>query len=155
MGLVRAPFGVEGAVKVQPLTDHVDRFEPGSELRLGGERRRVEWSRWRPDHVVVKLSGLDDRTRAELVSGSYLEVEERRPAPEGAWYHEDLIGLEVETESGRAVGPITDVLEKPANDVWVAGTVLIPATRDAVVRVDLAARKVVVADWLLDVEESR
>jgi hypothetical protein len=30
----------------------------------------------------------------------------------------------------------------------------VPATRDAVVRVDLGAGRVTVADWLLDVEEA-
>lgn len=145
---------MHGAVKVQPLTDHADRFAPGSELRLGGAARRVEWSRWRPDHVVVKFAGLDDRGRAESVRGAYLEAEERLPPPIGAWYHEQLIGLMVETPSGRVVGRITDILEKPANDVWVAGELLVPATKDAVLAVDLEAGRVVVADWLLDVEEA-
>ena len=48
--------------------------------------------------------------------------------------------------------------ERPANDVWVAQRdgieQLIPATRDAVLEVDLAAGRVVVADWLLEVEEA-
>ena len=139
---------------MQPLTDHADRFEPGSELRLGSEVRRVEWSRWRPDHVVVKLTGLDDRTGAEALSGVYLEADERRPAPADAWYHEQLIGLDVFTVTGRHVGRISDVLEKPANDVWVAGATLIPATRDAVVAVDLEAGRVVIADWLLEIEDA-
>jgi ribosomal 30S subunit maturation factor RimM len=55
------------------------------------------------------------------------------------------------------MGRIEEVLERPANDVWVSrdGTVeyLIPATRDAVVNVDLSAG-VVVADWLLQVEDA-
>lgn len=104
---------------------------------------------------MVKLSGVDDRTRAEGVRGSYLEADERLPAPAGAWYHEDLIGLDVETASGRPLGRIADVLGMPANDVWVAGDVLVPATKDAVLSVDLEARRVVVADWLLEVESAR
>ncbi len=42
--------------------------------------------------------------------------------------------------------------------MWVSreGTVehLIPATRDAVLEVDLEARRVVVADWLVEVEDA-
>ena len=56
------------------------------------------------------------------------------------------------------MGRIEEVLEKPANDVWVsrdgATEHLIPATKDAVLTVDLEAGRVVVADWLLTVEES-
>ena len=53
---------------------------------------------------------------------------------------------------------LAEVLERPANDVWVSrdGTVehLIPATRDAVLTVDLDGRRVVVADWLLEIEDA-
>jgi len=64
----------------------------------------------------------------------------------------------VETGSGQHLGTIAEVLERPANDVWVSreGAVehLIPATRDAVLEVDLEARRVVVADWLVETEDA-
>jgi 16S rRNA processing protein RimM len=159
VGLVTAPFGLQGAVKVRALTDFADRFEAGSELWLEGRSRRVEWTKRAGEQLAVKLAGLDDRTRAELLRGSYLEVpeEEARELPEGAFYHHQLEGLEVVTESGRALGRVSQVLERPANDVWVvSGEVeqLVPATRDAVKSVDLERRRITVADWLLEVEEA-
>jgi len=82
VGQVTAPFGVEGAVKVYPLTDFEDRFAPGSALVLDGTVRHVEW--WKPGHptVTVKLAGIDNRTLAELHRGRYLEVPaaEAKPA---------------------------------------------------------------------------
>jgi len=162
VGQVTAPFGVEGAVKVYPLTDFEDRFAPGSELVLGGQVRRVEW--WKPGHptVTVKLAGIDNRTLAELHRGSYLEVpaEAANQLAEGSYYHHQLVGLEVFTAAGKRVGRLTSVLERPANDVWVVSAEdgaehLVPATRDAVVEVDLAAARVTVQDWLFDVEEVR
>ena len=57
------------------------------------------------------------------------------------------------------LGVIEEVLERPANDVWVArhGSIeqLIPATRDAVLSVDLSAGRVVVADWIFKVEDAK
>ena len=160
VGQVVAPFGIEGAVKVYPLTDFADRFAPGSRLLLGGDERAVEWCRPRPGGVVVKLSGVDDRTTASLHRGAYLEVPEDqlRALPEDHFYHRQLVGLDVETISGRSLGRIAEVLERPANDVWVArrerAEHLIPATKDAVVEVDLDRQRVIVADWLLEVEET-
>lgn len=160
VGQVRGAFGVAGAVKVEPLTDHEDRLSAGAEVWLAGERRRVEWSRTRPGGVVLKLTGVDDRTAAGLQLGRYLEVPlaEARPLPEGAWYHHQLLGLRVRSASGRELGDLVDVLERPANDVWVARSgrdeQLIPATKDAVLAVDLEHREVVVADWLLETEEA-
>lgn len=160
VGRVVGAFGIRGAVKVVALTDFAERFAPGSELQLGGASRRVEWSRDQPGGLIVKLAGVDGRTPAELLRGRYLEVrdEDLLPLPEGRWYHHDLVGLAVATEAGQELGTLTEVVTRPANDVWVvqggAGEHLVPATRDAVVRVDLGAGRVTVADWLLDVEEA-
>ncbi len=161
MGQIGAAFGLDGAVKVVPLTDFSDRFDRGSLLLIDGAEHRVEWSRPVPGGLVMKLVGIDDRAGAEVYRGRYLEVGENagRPAGEGRFYHHQLIGLEVVTASGRGLGRIEEVLERPANDVWVSrdGAVehLIPATKDAVVSVDLDAGRIVVADWLLTVEEAR
>jgi len=160
VGQVSTAFGVEGAVKVVPLTDFSDRFDEGSTLLLDGAERKVEWSREAGGGLVVKFAGIDNRTMAELYRGRYLEVgeEARRPAGEGRFYHHQLIGLDVATAPGRQLGRLEEVLERPANDVWVSrdGQVehLIPATQDAVLKVDLEARSVVVADWLLQTEDA-
>ncbi len=74
VGQVMGPYGVDGAVKVQPLTDFGDRFDPGASLLLDGCARQVEWSREGHPGLVVKLRGIDNRTLAELVRGRYLEV---------------------------------------------------------------------------------
>jgi 16S rRNA processing protein RimM len=162
IGQVTGPFGLAGAVKVYPLTDFEERFAPGAELFLDGHPHRVEW--WKPGHptVTLKLVGIDNRTLAELHRGRYLEVpaDAARELAEGSYYHHQLIGLAVVTGSGRAVGELTAVLERPANDVWVVSAVdgaehLLPATRDAVIGVDLEAGRVTVEDWLFEVEESR
>lgn len=160
VGQVVGAYGIAGAVKVLPLTDFDDRFEVGAKLLLEGGERKVEWSRMSSGGLVVKLEGIDNRTLAELHRGRYLEIAEdaARPAGEGRFFHHQLVGLAVATASGRELGRIVEILERPANDVWVAGDGsiehLIPATRDAVVSVDLDSGRVTVADWLLVVEEA-
>ena len=160
VGQVMGAYGLSGAVKVQPLTEFEDRFSPGASVLLEGSERQVEWSRAGHPGLVVKLKGIDNRTMADLFRGRYLEVGEsaQRPAPEGRFYHHQLVGLKVLTRSGRELGEIAEVLERPANDVWVSreGRVehLIPATHDAVVEVDLDRRQVVVSDWLLEHEDA-
>jgi 16S rRNA processing protein RimM len=161
VGQVTGAYGVAGAVKVLPLTDFEDRFDPGARLVLDGAQREVEWSRDGQAGLVVKLRGIENRTVADLFRGRYLEVpdEDVRALEGGRFYHRQLIGLAVVTPSGRRAGEISDVLERPANDVWVShdGPVehLIPATKDAVLEVDLDGRRVVVADWLFEVEDAR
>lgn len=161
VGQVAGAYGVDGAVKVIPLTDFQDRFDPGAHVMLDGRDRNVQWSREGHPGLVVKLEGIDNRTMAELFRGRYLEVpdEEMRTLEPGRFYHRQVVGLVVETSSGQRLGLIEEILERPANDVWVSreGTVehLIPATGDAILSVDLSGGRVVVADWLLNVEDAR
>ena len=161
VGQVMGAYGVEGAVKVQPLTDFGERFDPGASLLLDGCARQVEWSREGHPGIVVKLQGIDNRTLAELFRGRYLEVpdEDMKTLEEGRFYHRQVVGLAVVTQSGERVGIVEEVLERPANDVWVSreGSIehLIPATSDAIVQVDVAGGRVVVADWVFKVEEAR
>jgi 16S rRNA processing protein RimM len=160
VGQVAGAYGLEGAVKVIPLTDFRDRFDTGARVLLDGRARSIEWSRESHPGLVVKLDGIDNRTMAELFRGRYLEVpdEEMRSLEAGRFYHRQVVGLAAVTSSGRRLGLIEEILERPANDVWVSreGSIehLIPATRDAIVSVDLSAGQVVVADWLMNVEDA-
>lgn len=158
VGRIVGVFGVRGAVKVQPLTDFADRFASGGDLYLDGAARRVEWSRPQAAGHVLKLAGVDTRTQADLLRGRYLEVPAPRALPEDAWYWDDLVGMRVVSEQGVDLGTLEEVLERPANDVWIArldgAETLVPATREAVRSVDVEARRVTVAGWLLDVEDA-
>ena len=160
VGQVVAAFGIAGAVKVRALTDFPDRFAAGSELVMDGAGRRIEWSRQQTTGLVVKLAGVDDREAAQALRGQFLEVPDSalRSLPAGRWYHHDLVGLSVASEGGTDLGTLVEVIANPANDLWVARRGaeehLVPVTRDAVLDVDLAARRVTVADWLLDVEDA-
>lgn len=161
VGQVMGAYGVEGAVKVMPLTDFDERFERGASLVLNGSSHEVEWSREGQPGVVLKLRGIDNRTVAEMFRGRYLEVPETemKTLEPGRFYHRQVVGLSAVTAGGESLGAITEVLERPANDVWVShdGKVehLIPAVKDAVLEVDLAKRQVVVADWLLEHEDAK
>lgn len=161
VGQVMGAYGVEGAVKVMPLTDFNERFDAGSNLLLDGSAHEVEWSRAGQPGLVVKLRGIENRTVAELFRGRYLEVPESdtKALEEGRFYHRQVVGLSAVTQSGRGLGVITEVLERPANDVWVSkeGSIehLIPAVKDAIVDVDVKAGRVVVADWLLRHEDAK
>ena len=161
VGQVMGAYGVEGAVKVMPLTDFEERFDSGASLLLDGCSHEVEWSRAGQPGLVVKLRGIDNRAVAELFRGRYLEVPEAemKDLEQGRFYHRQVVGLAAVTASGESLGEIAEILERPANDVWVShdGKVehLIPAVKDAVLEVDLGARRVVVADWIVDHEDAK
>jgi 16S rRNA processing protein RimM len=101
----------------------------------------------------VAFEGVGDRNAAELLRGLTLVVP-RSSLPElppGEFWPHQLEGCVVMTESGRTLGAITDVVANPAQDLWVtvdeAGTeIMVPAIREVVVEVDVAAGRVLVRD---------
>ena len=69
----------------------------------------------------MKLAGIDDRDAAALWTGSDVAVDrDRLPAlAENEYYWSDLIGLDVMTRDGVALGKVENLLETGANDVLV------------------------------------
>lgn len=164
VGEIVGPHGIQGEVKVELMTDFPERFRPGARLYLGRSTddpaaAPVEVATARPHkgRMLVRLVSTPDRNAAELLRGRYLLIPEQEAMPLGEHenYLHDLIGLRVETAAGAVLGPLVEILFTPANDVYVVrgpqGEVLIPALRDVVLSVDLAARvmRVALPDGLL------
>jgi 16S rRNA processing protein RimM len=150
IGYVRRAVGLAGEVEVEPLTDDPARFRSGLSVRAGSAVRRVEKVRGGTPTLILKFAGVDDRNRAERLRGQYLEIaaSEAKSLPEGSYYHWQLVGLEVFDRSGRRLGQLTDVLNYPANDIYIVSDdsdeVLVPALAQVVKSVDLELGRMVV-----------
>jgi 16S rRNA processing protein RimM len=150
VGRIGAPWGVHGDVKVLPLTDFPERFQPGASLWVRGRRHEVRRSRWTGGLVYLGLSDIDSRDAAGELRGALLEVPEGdlTPLPEGQYYRFQIIGLEVYTPEGSSLGRVAEVLPTGSNDVYVIRggprELLIPAIEDVVKEVDLKGGRLVV-----------
>lgn len=152
VGLIERPVGLKGELKARPLTDFPERFAPGADVFIDGERRTISKSRWQKDRVYLRLDGVDGRAAAEALRDLLMEVPDGdRPGAlgEDAWYIDEIEGLRVETVDGGHLGAVTEVLQTGANDVYVVSReggpeVLVPALRDVVREVDLAAGRMLV-----------
>ncbi len=165
IGQIMGAHGIRGEVKVSVMTDFPERYKPGVKVFVGTEDdcipSQIETSRPHKGVMLVKLAMVPDRSVAETLRGKYLLIPEEQAMPLGEHenYVHDLVGLAVETTDGKALGKLTEILFTRANDVYVVdgpdGEVLLPALREVVVRVDVAAGKmiVVVPDGLLDAEK--
>jgi 16S rRNA processing protein RimM len=146
VGRIAAPHGVNGRVRVQPLTDVPQRFAKLREVCLelaDGERRQVtiESASVGPRFVLVKLKGYDDRDAAGALRGAYILIPraEAIALPQGRYFIDDIVGLEVVTVQGERLGPVREVMQTGANDVYVTETAMIPATREVVREINLEA----------------
>ena len=150
VGKVTKAHGLRGEVTVLPLTDNPDRFAPGNVVYLqDGRALSIREARDNGARLLVTFEGVGDRTAAEALGGSMLVVPESDlpELPEGTYWPHELVGCEVVTAAGRPIGTIADVVANPANDIWVTAAadgqeILVPAIRQVIAEVDIAARRV-------------
>ena len=150
--------GLRGGIRVELLTDWPERLVPDAELYVdggSGPTRILEVERGGRT-LVLHLDGVTSREGAEALTGAFLEVP-ARPLPEGTWYWDDLVGLDVVEPDGRAVGELVEVFRAGGGEVYrivgAEGERLVPALRSVVLDVDLDAGRMVVAPD--DAEEVR
>jgi 16S rRNA processing protein RimM len=156
LGVVGAPHGVRGAVRIKSFT-----AEPAAIAGYGaledesGARQftlRVVGTAKGDGMVIATLSGVADRDRAEALRGLRLYAPRAVLPPIGGdeeFYHADLVGLAALLEDGTRLGMVIAVHDFGAGDMLEIGRdtgqpVLVPFTRAAVPVVDLAGRRVVV-----------
>jgi 16S rRNA processing protein RimM len=153
VGVVGAPHGVRGEVKVRPRTDVADRFRKGSRLLCDGMGELVIASvRGAADVPIVRFEGHSTRTDAERIRGRTLRVSraEARRAAKNAYLWADLLGLRAETPEGQALGVVSEVLRAGETDVLVVRAegsrdeLLLPAIASVVRQVDIAGGRIVV-----------
>ena len=119
VGRVRAPHGVKGEVRVEPLTDRFEeRFRVGSALRSATGIVTIDAVRGTAADPIVHFTGIDDRAAAERLRGDLTVSRDyaRRPG-EHLW--DDLVGLPVVTPEGVLLGEVRDVIRAGGADVLV------------------------------------
>jgi 16S rRNA processing protein RimM len=165
VGRIGRAHGVRGEVAVDVRTDEPERrFAASTRLHAGDRTLTVSRTRWHSGRLLVTFAEVPDRTAAEGLRGTLLEVDvdpAEQPADDGEFYDRQLIGLEARTIAGDVVGTVASVVHHGEQDTLVisraAGSdVLVPFVTDLVPTVNLADGHLVVADvpGLLDPEQA-
>ena len=150
VGVITAPHGVRGEVKVFPTTDDNARFKNLKTVLLdqgrGTRELEIEGVKFFKNMVILKFKGIDDRNDVERMRQAKLLVTRENAVELGKdeYFIADLIGIQVVSDEGEELGTISDVLQTGANDVYVvskdgAKDLLIPAIHACIQNVDVAA----------------
>ncbi len=154
VGRIVAPHGLRGEVRVRLETDFPERFEGlrGAFVVQAGRVEAIQITGRRPHRggMLMTLEGIDTLDAAARLRGAAIAVfrGEAVPLEPGRYYLFEIVGLRVRTVEGRSLGVVVEVMQGPANDVYVVrgdgGEILIPALRDVVRHIDLAVGEMVV-----------
>jgi 16S rRNA processing protein RimM len=159
MGRVMAPFGVKGALKVEPFGDDRDSLRRHSAWWVGkpGNLVQVEVLECRAHdaHLVARFEGCSDRDQAGKYRGFEVALrrEELPQTAEHEFYQADLVGLVVVNAKGEQLGRVTGFLPTGANEVMRVAHEgkerLLPVAGEVIRKVDLEAGTIEV-DWEVD-----
>lgn len=152
VGVIKAPHGVRGEVRVDPRSDVPDRFRIGASLQCDGlGPLTIRSIRGTAQGPIVGFEGYESRPDAEPLRGRFLRVaiDEARQATKGSYLWADLVGLRAETPAGEPIGDVRDIIRAGETDVLVlsraqGGELLVPAIESVVREVDVAGGRVVV-----------
>ena len=153
LAAITGAHGVAGEVRLKLLGDGLESLKSHKHYNDGA----LTLQKVRSDNkggAIARFAGIENRTAAEKLRGTTLSVSRNDlpPLEDGEFYHSDLIGLAVVTDSGKPVGEVraienfgaTDIVEIEKPD---GKSFMIPLTEQAVPEWN-AERLVMSADFL-------
>lgn len=156
VGRIGRAHGIQGEVSVDVLTDFPERFGAGESIYIGpasgpvNEPATILSSRPHRDRLLLRFDMSVDRDLAQQLTGQFLYIpaEEARPLDPDTFYPHQLLGLEVVTVEGEALGRVRELMETGAADVLIVQgaerTVLLPMIAAVIAEVDLAGGRILV-----------
>ena len=143
LGKITAPVGVRGEVRVYAYTDELTRFSAIKELWVENTPAKIENVRYQKNMVVLKLDICPDRNEAEHLRNKelYLDRDKLWDVPEDTYFVRDILGSSCIDESGRDLGVLADIIQNPAQDIYVVkdsvgAEHLVPAVKEFIKEVD-------------------
>ncbi|MFV1972003.1 MAG: ribosome maturation factor RimM [Acidimicrobiia bacterium] len=154
-GYVRRAHGIHGDVVIRGmLQDAGDRFVEGATLLTNEDEPRefeIKAVRGHQGDFIVTFVEIGDRNAAEALKGVQFTIDrsDRRELEPGEWWPEDLVGCDVVTVDGQAIGKVTGVVTGTSQDRIVVETPdgargEVPFVGALVPAVDIEANRIVV-----------
>jgi 16S rRNA processing protein RimM len=119
LAAVAGAHGVKGELRLKLFSESSESLAAHERLFVGGAERRLLAIRDAGKTAVACFEGIADRSAAEALRGSLVEVDRSAlPSLEaGEYYHADLIGLAAVDGDGNTVGTVVAVENYGAGDL--------------------------------------
>ncbi len=137
--------GLKGQVKAKIITDFPERFALLKNVYIGEELVPyfVDKTSVVENMVYIKFKGCDSVEKATALIGKnvFVSKEDAIKLPEDWYFWDDILGMKVFTTDNQYIGIVSEILDLPANHVYIvqadSGEVLIPAIEDVIKSIDI------------------
>ncbi len=156
VGRVRRPTGIKGAVLVEVYTGEPDRFADVDSVVLDDREFRIVDRGRSGNAAKLTFEGINSIERAQELRDREVSVPEDSlgPAPEGKYYHYELLEADVVDTNGKILGTVHEIIETGSNDVLLVRTsnsesskpkeILIPVIDGVLVELDRDTNSLIV-----------
>jgi 16S rRNA processing protein RimM len=123
LAAVAGAHGVKGELRLKLFSDSIESLARHSHFYVGGRDMALKDVKGGGKAAIVRFEGISDRTAAEALRGSLVEIDRDRlpPLEEGEYYHADLIGLPCVDNGGKLLGTVVAVENFGAGDLLEVG----------------------------------
>lgn len=119
LAAIAGAHGIKGELRLKLFTDEAEKLRRYEPLYVAGEPRRLLELRQSGQAPIVRFEGIADRSAAEALRGSLIEVDRSAlpPLDQGEYYHTDLIGVPAVDADGKLVGAVVAIENYGAGDL--------------------------------------
>lgn len=147
-GQIVNTHGVRGEIKIMPWADSPEFLLKFKTLYIGERGFKVQSSRVHKNMVLAKMEGIDDVNDAMSLKNKTVCIDrDDVKLPKGRFFISDIIGAEVVNENGDMIGVLADVMEMPAQNIYVVRgerEIMIPAVDEFILETDVENGRITV-----------
>jgi 16S rRNA processing protein RimM len=148
IGKVVKPHGVRGKIKIVYFGEDFNHFPHYRHIVIKDDKGRPQTYEIveaipQPPRFILQLKGIERIEETEPLMGKEILLN-RDVLPnlqKGEYYWFEIVGLEVETETGKRIGRVKEIFSTGAHDVYVIEgkrrEIFLPATEEVIQQIDL------------------
>lgn len=144
IGKIINTHGIKGELKVEPYTFDNKRFSKLKSVYVGNDLKEFLIKKVRVNNFVyITFEGFENINDVLNLKGLeiYIKDEDRLDLEEGQYYISDIIGKKVYDTEDNYIGILKNVLEYPANDIFIIESddksiYQIPAVKEFIKKID-------------------
>ncbi len=142
-GKIVNTHGVRGEVRIEVWLDSPALLKRCGRVYLGGEEKKLLAAREHKGFLIAQLEGVTDLNAAQALKNRVVQIARADARlPRGSYFLQDILGASVVDESGAEIGKLVELMETPAQRVYVVrGETehLIPAVPAFILKTDVDA----------------
>lgn len=159
IGQITSAVGLKGEFKVYDYGEDISRYKQFEKIYINDTEYPLKSIRIHKNMAVLLVEGIDSRDKAEKLRSKDIYIDEQQlpKLPEGTYYIKDLIGFNVVSDEGMAIGILDDIIKNTAQPLYKvkmpdARFAYIPGVDEYILNTDIDNKKITVRiiEGLLD-----